>query len=359
MRVFCCLAVLSSVLACARPQPVERPNSPPEQALRAEILTTKITAPRRSNLLHSPGMLRFVDGDDAAAHRLTSGLAQTAQALDQASCETTAVDQATLDEIVGLTEDYILFAVLFSLAYEFDLGESPTTGKGPDQAIRILHALDERLETSDILFPKLELLTPEDAAQLADAHGSAEASLFPAYVELLYSMSKANAELADKKARIMEKISTLREAVTLVYVRGARGDIELTCKAIDSLHTAATEAMDWAVAGIDAGGRAATVYGVEVTVALTNVSTDASVVVPPQASVVVEYVDETTGELAVEDVALDGAELVDNNVPPGFTRLRTFVGESTRGMMRGCRLRALLSVDGEPFELDLAINACG
>lgn len=325
-------------------------------------LSIAVTAPPRADLIYSPGMLRFVGGDEAAAVRLANALLETSSLLSQAKCEGKGTDPTTLRPLLDLAERYVLYIVLFSLAYEFDFGASTRVDQGPSQTLAILSALDERLETSAILFPKLELLTPEDAALLVDSHSADELSMFPTYVELLYSMSTTNADLADKKARIAAKITALREAVT-VFLRGERAEPSALCTAISTLDSATSDALLWAVADVQHGGAdrrvVAAAYDIDVSVAVTNTAPDATVMLRPRAQVQVERDDGSVAEVSVTDERLDAEALLDNNVPPGFTQVRTYGGLAQHAIVRGCELVLSLVIDGEDHELAVPINLCG
>ncbi|MCA9695773.1 MAG: hypothetical protein KC636_39715, partial [Myxococcales bacterium] len=268
---------------------------------------------------------------------------------------------ARLRALLEATERDVLYVVIFSLAYEFDLGTSKAGEDGPKRSLAILHALDERLETSSILFPKLELLTPEDAALLVDGQRAEDLSLFPTYVELLYSMSTANADLADKKARIAARIVELRDAVALFYLRGERADPAELCAAIDTLASATADALLWAVSDVQrspARTSVAAAYRVEVSVAVTNTSPDRAVMVGPRAAVRLRHDDETTATIAVEDTRLADQDLLDNNVPPGFTQVRSFEGMANEAVIQGCTIALELVIDGARQRLDVEIAPC-
>lgn len=365
---------MASALACApaQPEPVEPPAQAPlpaaEELVEARVLSRRVRAPKRPEVLYSQRMLDFVGGDEVTAVRLALGLQETAGILSRARCSSAnRAEPEALRAAMEPVEGYLLYVALFALAYEFDFGGSPRVEDGRRQTLAILNALSERLDSSEVLFPKLELLTPEDAALMVESEGASDRSLFPTYVELLYSMVQANADLADKKSRIAAKVEELREAVS-VLLRRKRLDATDLCLAIASLDDAAQSAQAWAVGARQRGGAPslAAVYEVEVRVALTNVSSASAspepVMVQPFATLRALDGSEAPFEVELEDLRLtepegSGAPL-DNNLPPGFTQVRTLRGVSNRGVAQLCAVEGELLVGGHTLPLAVPLDGC-
>jgi hypothetical protein len=346
------------MLACAS-APVPAPAAP---SVEVEIVSTSVRSgvgiDDSRELEYSAAMLRFVDNDHSRAAKLVEGLMTTAFFFSNADCRTS--DPTQFRKQLALTEEHILHAVVFSLAYEFEQSVSGNFDGRSKQAMAILNALEQRLETSQILFPKLELLTPEEAALAMQGPARLQSHLFPSYVEMLYTLSTANLELADKKARIVEKIPALRESMTTLYFRADRASLDELCPAIDVLTKATEDALLWAVDEVPTtdGAELNPQHELSVAVALTNLSREHTLIVEPHARLWFSADDGKRADVRVGDVALDSQPTLDNNLPPGVTHVRTFTGVTSAKVGRLCDLQLELADDRGARELSVEIAAC-
>ena len=300
---------------------------------------------------------RFVDGDQARATALIEALLATRGLLSPSACE--RQDPQELRRLLRASESHVLHLVVFSLAYEFDRPPMIPADRASRQALLILNALDERVEDSEILFPKFELLPPEEAALVAAAD-EGELSLFPSYMELLYAKSTANIELADKKQRIADKIDALTEALGAVYLRGRGDDGVDLCRGVAVLADNADDALMWATADDVRGPeRAIDARELELTVAVTNHSQTQTIVVSPMARAWVEFADGEVEVVEVRDVLLGSEPSIDNNVAPGTTRVRSYIGNSELDGRRACALELTVRADGRKTTIVAADPPCG
>ncbi len=307
--------------------------------------------------VYSQDLLRFVDGDEARAADLTEGLLATRRLFSQASCDKN--DPKTSREFLRASERHILHLAVFSLAYEFDRQPKGPTESAGGQTLLILKALEERLESSSLLFPKFELLAPEEAA-LVEGKDDGPLSLFPSYMEFLYAKSTANIELADKKARISQKLADLSEAVSAIYLRDRVDDRSDLCESIDVLAENAGDALLWATANDGAGpGRAVDARELRITFAITNHAPARTITVAPWARAWVELEGARIEDIEVHDRLLGDETSIDNNIPPGVTRVRTFTGSSALDGQRACAIELTVRIDAQPTPISVVAPECG
>lgn len=354
-----CLLLVTSV-ACggairALPAPLHADGIVDIEILSAS-LALGVADASTTETIYSQDLLRFVDGDEVRAADLTEGLLATRRMFSQASCDNN--DPKASRSLLLSAEPHILHLAVFSLAYEFNRhtrGPKESVGR---QTLLILKALEERLESSALLFPKFELLAPEDAA-LVEHEDHGPLSLFPSYMEFLYAKSTANIELADKKARISHKIADLSAAVSAIYLRDRIDDPSDLCADIDLLAENAGDALLWATANDGAGpGRAFDSRELQLTVAVTNHAPARTITVAPWARVWVELEDGRIENIEVHDRLLGNETSIDNNIEPGVTRVRTFMGSSALDAQRACAIELTVRIDAKPTPVVTIAAGC-
>lgn len=358
------LALGGAELACAAP--VEAPPAAPELApsLHVEVLALRVR--ERSVALPSSAEPRtafvsFLGGDEALARGVLEGLRDSAYMLGRARCS--VGDPGASLELLARTEDFVLYAALLALVYEFERHEQ-TTGT---QALAVLHRLAERMESTDTLFPSRELLTPEEVAISRGrrqrgperSEPGEVPSMFEIYVEELFESSTSNRAHALKKERIAGRIAALREAISTLYLR-ERSDANQLCDAVEVLGAAAQDAWLWAAAA-DGELREAPPpgYELELELALSNVGAVESLAVLPRAKLRFEDAQGQSHEQSLELAQLREGGLHDNHVAPGFTLTRTLVGVSERVPERECQVALALSGGAGVEIVELELAACG
>ena len=358
------LALGTTGLACAAP-----PEAPPAapaltSSLHVEVLALRVH--ERGVALPSSAEPRaafvsFLGGDEALARGVLEGLRDSAYMLGRARCS--VGDPGASLELLARTEDFVLYAALLALVYEFERHEQ-TTGT---QALAVLRRLAERMDSTDTLFPSRELLTPEEVALSRGrrkrgperSEAGEVPSMFEIYVEELFESSTSNRAHALKKERIAARIAALHEAISTLYLRGRSDDKQL-CEAVEVLGAAAQDAWLWAAAaGSELREAPPEGYELELELALSNVGEVETLAVLPRARLHFEDAQGQAHEQSLELEQLREGGLHDNHVAPGFTLTRTLVGISERVPERGCRVELALSGGAGVERVELELAACG
>lgn len=354
----CLLFVIA--MACANATRATPGSPEAKDVVDVEILSASFTLgiadASTTKTIYSQDLLRFVDGDEARAADLIEGLLATRRLLSQASCDKN--DPRSSRTLLRSSERQILHLAVFSLAYEFDRHPTGPAESASRQTLLILQALQERLETSTLLFPKFELLAPEEAVLVEDKDDGS-LSLFPNYMEFLYVKSTANIELADKKDRISQKIADLSAAVSAIYMRDRVDDQSDLCTSIDVLSENAGDALLWATSNDSAGpGRTVDMRELRITAAITNHSSASTLTVAPWARAWVEGEGKRIEVIEVHDRLLIYETSIDNNIPPGVTRVRTFTGSSSLDGQRACAIELTARINAKTTAVSAVAPGC-